>query len=58
MEYEIIPKRERLTKNMLISEKLINNSSFYEGFIMNLFHNTLVFTFMAENQLTYWHQWN
>lgn len=58
MEYEIIPKCERLTENMLISKKLINNSLFYKGFIINLFYDTLEFTFTLENQQTQWHEWN
>lgn len=52
MGYEIIPKRKHLTEDMLISEKLINNSSFYEGFIINFFHNNFIFTFTSENQQT------
>lgn len=32
IEYEIIPKRQRLTEDIGISEKLANNISFYESF--------------------------
>lgn len=32
VEYEIIPKRQRLTEDVGISEKLVNNISFHESF--------------------------